>query len=106
MKLLTHNLLQSHIKGVTKAYPLGIEAEKVEVRRPWGGQGGVAAADTAADGTAACWELCAAALTPGAARCSAAATRRCQGQPRGLRLAARAGGASTVNDSQRTAAAD
>jgi multifunctional methyltransferase subunit TRM112 len=32
MKLLTHNMLQCHIKGVQNGYPLKIEAEKVEVR--------------------------------------------------------------------------
>mmetsp|Transcript_13919 Transcript_13919/g.39583 ORF Transcript_13919/g.39583 Transcript_13919/m.39583 type:complete len:122 (+) Transcript_13919:3-368(+) len=30
MKLLTHNMLESHIKGVQKRFPLGIEAETVE----------------------------------------------------------------------------
>ncbi|KAK1405681.1 multifunctional methyltransferase subunit TRM112-like protein [Heracleum sosnowskyi] len=29
MKLLTHNMLSSNIKGVTNGFPLGIEAEKV-----------------------------------------------------------------------------
>lgn len=29
MKLLTHNMLQCHIKGVKNGYPLKIEAEKV-----------------------------------------------------------------------------
>jgi multifunctional methyltransferase subunit TRM112 len=32
MKLLTHNMLQCHIKGVTNGYPFKIEAEKVEIR--------------------------------------------------------------------------
>lgn len=32
MKLLTHNLLQCHIKGVKNGYPLKIEATKVESR--------------------------------------------------------------------------
>ncbi|KAL4419963.1 hypothetical protein ABPG75_007061 [Micractinium tetrahymenae] len=32
MKLLTHNMLQCHIKGVKNGYPLKIEAEKVEER--------------------------------------------------------------------------
>ena len=32
MKLLTHNMLQCHIKGVKNGYPFRIEAEKVEVR--------------------------------------------------------------------------
>lgn len=32
MKLLSHNMLQCHIKGVKNGYPLKIEAEKVEVR--------------------------------------------------------------------------
>ena len=29
MKLLTHNMLSCHIKGVTNGYPFKIEAEKV-----------------------------------------------------------------------------
>lgn len=29
MKLLTHNMLASHVKGVTDNYPLKIEVEKV-----------------------------------------------------------------------------
>ena len=29
MKLLTHNMLASHVKGVTETFPLGIEVEKV-----------------------------------------------------------------------------
>ena len=32
MKLLTHNMLQCHIKGVTNGYPFKIEAEQVETR--------------------------------------------------------------------------
>ena len=32
MKLLTHNLLRSNVKGVKKGYPLRIEAGKVEVK--------------------------------------------------------------------------
>eukprot|EP00887_Chlorella_sp_A99_P000147 scaffold16.g147.t1 len=32
MKLLTHNMLQCHIKGVQNGYPFKIEAEKVETR--------------------------------------------------------------------------
>lgn len=32
MKLLTHNMLQCHIKGVNNGYPFKIEAEKVENR--------------------------------------------------------------------------
>lgn len=32
MKLLTHNMLACHIKGVQNGYPLKIEAEKVETR--------------------------------------------------------------------------
>lgn len=32
MKLLTHNMLSCHIKGVTNGYPFKIEAETVEVR--------------------------------------------------------------------------
>lgn len=32
MKLLTHNMLQCHIKGVKNGYPMGIEAESVETR--------------------------------------------------------------------------
>ena len=32
MKLLTHNMLQCHIKGVQNGFPLKIEAEKVETR--------------------------------------------------------------------------
>lgn len=32
MKLLTHNMLSCHIKGVTNGYPFKIEAEKVEIR--------------------------------------------------------------------------
>ena len=32
MKLLTHNMLQCHIKGVKNGYPFKIEAEKVETR--------------------------------------------------------------------------
>ena len=32
MKLLTHNMLQCHIKGVKDGYPFKIEAEKVEER--------------------------------------------------------------------------
>lgn len=30
MKLLTHNMLQCHIKGVQNGYPFKIEAEKIE----------------------------------------------------------------------------
>lgn len=33
MKLLTHNMLSSNIKGVTTGFPLGIEAEKI-IERP------------------------------------------------------------------------
>lgn len=33
MKLLTHNMLSSNIKGVTNGFPLGIEAEKI-IERP------------------------------------------------------------------------
>jgi len=29
MKLLTHNMLASHVKGVSETFPLRIEAEKV-----------------------------------------------------------------------------
>ena len=32
MKLLTHNMLQSHVRGVKEGYPLKIEADKVEER--------------------------------------------------------------------------
>lgn len=32
MKLITHNMLQCHIKGVKNGYPFKIEAEKVETR--------------------------------------------------------------------------
>jgi hypothetical protein len=32
MKLLTHNFLQCHVKGVKNGYPLKIEAVKIEVR--------------------------------------------------------------------------
>lgn len=32
MKLLTHNFLQCHIKGVKNGYPLKIEASEVEER--------------------------------------------------------------------------
>lgn len=32
MKLLTHNFLQCHIKGVKNGYPLKIEATKIEQR--------------------------------------------------------------------------
>eukprot|EP00056_Hartaetosiga_gracilis_P020588 m.20439 g.20439 ORF g.20439 m.20439 type:complete len:124 (+) comp8576_c0_seq2:105-476(+) len=32
MKLLTHNMLKSHIKGVREGYPLGLEASKVEMK--------------------------------------------------------------------------
>lgn len=32
MKLLTHNFLQCHIKGVKNAYPLKIESVKVDER--------------------------------------------------------------------------
>jgi len=32
MKLLTHNLLRSNVKGVKKGYPLKIEAKTVEVK--------------------------------------------------------------------------
>ena len=32
MKLLTHNMLQCHIKGVKNGYPFKIEAQKVETR--------------------------------------------------------------------------
>jgi transcription initiation factor TFIID subunit TAF12 len=32
MKLLTHNFLQCHVKGVKNGYPLKIEAAKVEQR--------------------------------------------------------------------------
>lgn len=31
MKLLTHNMLQCHIKGVKNGYPFKIKADKVEV---------------------------------------------------------------------------
>ncbi|XP_056625898.1 multifunctional methyltransferase subunit TRM112-like protein [Triplophysa dalaica] len=31
MKLLTHNMLTSHVKGVTKGYPLNIKATEVKV---------------------------------------------------------------------------
>lgn len=31
MKLLTHNMLKSHVKGVKNGYPLLIRAEEVEV---------------------------------------------------------------------------
>ncbi|KAG7518135.1 hypothetical protein JOB18_026380 [Solea senegalensis] len=31
MKLLTHNMLMSHVKGVTKGYPLLIKATEVKV---------------------------------------------------------------------------
>ncbi|NP_001134652.1 multifunctional methyltransferase subunit TRM112-like protein [Salmo salar] len=31
MKLLTHNMLTSHVKGVTKGYPLLIKATEVKV---------------------------------------------------------------------------
>mmetsp|Transcript_7099 Transcript_7099/g.17978 ORF Transcript_7099/g.17978 Transcript_7099/m.17978 type:complete len:123 (+) Transcript_7099:209-577(+) len=31
MKLLTHNLMQSNVKGITQRYPLGIVATAVEV---------------------------------------------------------------------------
>jgi len=31
MKLLTHNMLTSHVKGVTKGYPLVIKATEVKV---------------------------------------------------------------------------
>ncbi len=37
MKLLTHNMLQCHIKGVQNGYPLKVEADKV-----WLGGGAVA----------------------------------------------------------------
>ena len=30
MKLLTHNMLECHIKGVTNKYPFKVEADKVE----------------------------------------------------------------------------
>ena len=30
MKLLTHNMLECHIKGVTNKYPFKVEAEQVE----------------------------------------------------------------------------
>jgi multifunctional methyltransferase subunit TRM112 len=32
MKLLTHNLLRSNVKGVKKGYPLRIEAKQVQVK--------------------------------------------------------------------------
>jgi len=32
MKLLTHNFLQCHVKGVKNGYPLKIEAAKIEER--------------------------------------------------------------------------
>jgi multifunctional methyltransferase subunit TRM112 len=32
MKLLTHNFLQCHIKGVKNGYPLKIEAVKIDER--------------------------------------------------------------------------
>lgn len=32
MKLLTHNMLACHIKGITNTYPLLIEVTKVETR--------------------------------------------------------------------------
>lgn len=31
MKLITHNMLQSNVKGVQKGYPLGIKATKLNV---------------------------------------------------------------------------
>lgn len=31
MKLITHNMLQSNVKGVQKGYPLGIRATKLNV---------------------------------------------------------------------------
>uniref|UniRef100_W5LYY7 tRNA methyltransferase activator subunit 11-2 n=2 Tax=Lepisosteus oculatus TaxID=7918 RepID=W5LYY7_LEPOC len=31
MKLITHNMLTSHVKGVTKGYPLLIKATEVQV---------------------------------------------------------------------------
>lgn len=31
MKLLTHNMLQCHIKGVKNGYPFAIEAEKITI---------------------------------------------------------------------------
>lgn len=34
MKLLTHNMLASHVKGVTETYPLKIEVEKVREKWP------------------------------------------------------------------------
>ncbi|KAF6726615.1 Multifunctional methyltransferase subunit TRM112-like protein [Oryzias melastigma] len=33
MKLLTHNMLTSHVKGVTKGYPLLIKATEVKVNQ-------------------------------------------------------------------------
>jgi multifunctional methyltransferase subunit TRM112 len=32
MRLLTHNMLSCNIKGVTKGFPLGIEAKKLETK--------------------------------------------------------------------------
>ena len=32
MKLLTHNFLSCNVKGVKNGWPLGIDAQKVEVR--------------------------------------------------------------------------
>eukprot|EP00898_Chlorokybus_atmophyticus_P005520 jgi/Chlat1/596/Chrsp103S01029 len=32
MRLLTHNLLASNVRGVQNGYPLGIKADKVEVK--------------------------------------------------------------------------
>jgi len=32
MKLLTHNMLQCHIKNVTNGYPFKIEADKIEIK--------------------------------------------------------------------------
>ena len=36
MKLLTHNMLASHVKGVTNGYPLKIEAKKARGAEEWG----------------------------------------------------------------------
>jgi len=32
MRLITHNMLKSNIKGVVNGFPLRIEADKVEVK--------------------------------------------------------------------------
>ena len=55
MKLLTHNMLQCHIKGVQNGYPLKVEAEKV--RRPKRAWPAEPAARGSCPSARLCWPL-------------------------------------------------